>query len=260
MDSPQLEDGYTRIANEILEELAKTQLSGHEWRLVMVIWRQTYGWTKKEDSIALSQFVNRTEMPKARCAEALESLCSRKIIIRTVPENRYSQPRIYSFNKHFSGWARVPEKRYTGKAIQGVPENRTQEYRKNGTTKETTKERIKEKPERATLGHFSEQISEEIIKELKALCLDLERTWSKFNPYQAVQRWAKKYHHEAILHVLRRMAKEKELIISPWGFANKVIEQESMNYHARDGEAKHVADIKAFAIIAKNFNIRDLTG
>lgn len=137
MDSPQLEDGYTRIANEILEELAKTQLSGHEWRMVMVIWRQTYGWVKKEDSIALSQFINRTEMPKARCKEALDSLCDRKIIIRGVPENRYSKPRIYKFNKHFHQWKRVPENRYTGKPVPrstGKPEN---EYRKTGTTKET---------------------------------------------------------------------------------------------------------------------------
>jgi len=114
-------------------------------------------------------------------------------------------------------------------------------------------------PERAALDHFSTQILEEITKELETLCLDLEDVWKEFNPYQAVQRWASKYHHEAILHVLRRMVKEKKLIKSPWGFANKVVEDESMNYHVRDGETKHRANLEAFAAVAKNFNIRELT-
>ena len=49
MASPQKENGYTPIAHEILEALAKQLLSPDEWRILMIIFRKTYGWDKKED-------------------------------------------------------------------------------------------------------------------------------------------------------------------------------------------------------------------
>lgn len=152
MDNPQLEDGYTRIANEIFEQLAQTQLSGHEWRMLVIIWRKTYGWKKKQDMISLTQFMKLTGLSKSRCSEALSSLEARRIIKRGVPENRNTKARSYQFNKHFRQWIRVPEKRNgSGKAERGVPKNRNEGFQKTGTTKETiTKETIQKK---TTTGH-----------------------------------------------------------------------------------------------------------
>ena len=47
MANPQLEDGYTKIANEILEALAGINLSPYEGRALFFLIRKTYGWKKK---------------------------------------------------------------------------------------------------------------------------------------------------------------------------------------------------------------------
>lgn len=46
MANPQLEDGYTRIADLVLEALMKAKLTGTQWDLVMVIIRMTWGYQK----------------------------------------------------------------------------------------------------------------------------------------------------------------------------------------------------------------------
>jgi D-alanyl-D-alanine carboxypeptidase len=41
--NPQLEGGYARTANEILEALARTPMTDHENRCVHFLFRKTYG-------------------------------------------------------------------------------------------------------------------------------------------------------------------------------------------------------------------------
>lgn len=49
--SPQLEDGHTRIANELLEALAKCEIAGSLFRLMLAIMRETYGYQAKERKV-----------------------------------------------------------------------------------------------------------------------------------------------------------------------------------------------------------------
>jgi phage replication O-like protein O len=79
MANPQKENGYTVIANEILEALMRIRLSGEEWKCLLVILRKTYGWNKKEDKISLSQFVLMTGMKKQSVHRALKKLSSKNI-------------------------------------------------------------------------------------------------------------------------------------------------------------------------------------
>jgi len=59
MASPQLENGYTPIANELLEALYRTELTGREWRLIMCIARASYGWSQKEAPISIREVAKR---------------------------------------------------------------------------------------------------------------------------------------------------------------------------------------------------------
>ena len=52
MAMPQVENGYTRIANELLEALAKIRIPGEARQVFDVIMRKTYGF-RKSDPIAL---------------------------------------------------------------------------------------------------------------------------------------------------------------------------------------------------------------
>ena len=82
MANPQLEDGHTQIANEILEKLMKLHLSPNQWRVLLCIIRKTYGFKKKVDYIANSQIQTATGLGKSVVSRALRELQARNIITR----------------------------------------------------------------------------------------------------------------------------------------------------------------------------------
>ena len=52
MANPKLENGYSPIANEILEQLCRQNLNGTQFRIIMVVWRYTYGFSRKEHELS----------------------------------------------------------------------------------------------------------------------------------------------------------------------------------------------------------------
>lgn len=125
MASPQLENGYTRIANEILEQLSRVQMSGTEWQFVMCLFRKTYGYNKTEDWITGSQIVTTTGMKKERVSEAKKRLLERQIV--TEKRNKIS------FQKDWEKWNELR------KSVTGVTEKRNKVLRKSVNTKERKK-------------------------------------------------------------------------------------------------------------------------
>lgn len=111
MASPQVENGHIDIANELAEALARIRLSGEESQILWVIIRKTYGWHKKEDRIALSQFVEFTGINKQSCHRALGKLSSKKVI--AVIKKGYENINSYCINKDFDKWKPVDKKAYT---------------------------------------------------------------------------------------------------------------------------------------------------
>lgn len=107
MADVQKENGYTGIANQILDALIATQISGQELRIALLIIRKTYGFNKKEDAISLSQMTDATGMHKIRCSQVVRRLELMKIL--TVTENINGIGKKYRFNKDFETWATVTE-------------------------------------------------------------------------------------------------------------------------------------------------------
>ncbi|MFC1945975.1 replication protein [Chloroflexota bacterium] len=97
MVNPQLEDGYTQIAHEILEELAKTKLSSYEWSILVFIIRKTYGFHKKTDWISLSQIEKGTGIERPNVCRTINSLKRKNMIIR--PDSKH-----VGFQKDHSKW------------------------------------------------------------------------------------------------------------------------------------------------------------
>lgn len=108
MASPQKETGFTPIANEILEQLAKVSLSGAQFSVVFLLLRQTYGWQRKTCDLPLSLIEQMTGIKKNRAKEIIDSLIRRKlftVVERAVVGGRYgSKPAIYAFNKDYDTW------------------------------------------------------------------------------------------------------------------------------------------------------------
>lgn len=65
--SPQLEDGHTRIANELMEALAAWVGPPRIYRIMLAVWRSTYGWQEK-----------RRRVPRAELASIMK--CSERLV------------------------------------------------------------------------------------------------------------------------------------------------------------------------------------
>ena len=96
MAKPQLEDGHTRIANEILEHLTKIHLSSNQWQVLLCIIRKTYGFHKKVDYIANFQIGNATGLCKAVVSRVLRNLEDMQLINR--------QGKIIGIQKDWERW------------------------------------------------------------------------------------------------------------------------------------------------------------
>lgn len=105
MTNPQCENGFTRIANEILETLIRTSLSSQELRIALLVIRKTYGFSKKADFISLTQMAKALGCSKIRCAQVVKNLESVKIL--TVNENINGVGKSYRFNKDYEQWNTV---------------------------------------------------------------------------------------------------------------------------------------------------------
>ncbi len=75
-----VKNGYSRMANELIEKLACTKLGGREFRLLCVVIRKTYGYSKKEDWISLSQMADMANLDKANCSRLVDGLVKRRIL------------------------------------------------------------------------------------------------------------------------------------------------------------------------------------
>ena len=72
--SPQLENGFIRIATEIFSALGRYRIPGEERQILDCILAKTYGFNKKVDRISLSQFVEFTEVLKPNIISSIKSL------------------------------------------------------------------------------------------------------------------------------------------------------------------------------------------
>ena len=79
-NNPQLENGYTKIANEIIDQLCRIKLSSYQMRVLLFVFRKTYGYNKKEDWISVSQIEEATGIYKAHVSRAKKELLQRKIV------------------------------------------------------------------------------------------------------------------------------------------------------------------------------------
>jgi phage replication O-like protein O len=145
MANPQKENGYTAIANEIMDALISKDLSGQELRVTLFVIRKTYGFQKTEDAISLTQIMKALNVIKVRASQIINKLQLMKIL--TVTQNINGIVKKYSLNKDFDTWETV-NKNINRKCFdkRTVNKNINRPLMKSVTTKETiTKENIQKK-------------------------------------------------------------------------------------------------------------------
>jgi len=116
MSTPQLENGFVRIATEIIEALMAYRLPGEQMQCLLVIIRKTYGFNKKMDMISNSQFVGATGMAKPSICRAINGLVDKNIVYKNA--NNYIPS--YQFNKNYKTWKVLTKKLTVNKKVNQV--------------------------------------------------------------------------------------------------------------------------------------------
>lgn len=133
MASPQKENGHLDLANELVDKLGMTKLSGSEWQILFVVWRKTWAWKKKEDWISLTQLEQLTGLSRVMICRSKKKLVNRNILVQT--ENGLS------FNKNYDSWVVNESTPLVNKKAIGSKQKDNLLVNKNTHTKETiTKE------------------------------------------------------------------------------------------------------------------------
>jgi len=78
--SPQLENGYTKIANELLNALMKIYLSNYERRVIDCIIRYTYGFGRKKARLSLTFIGEATSISSPHIARSKKKLLEKNMI------------------------------------------------------------------------------------------------------------------------------------------------------------------------------------
>lgn len=91
-----LDDGYTRTANALMEAVMLSGLTQHQLLIVIAVWRKTYGYNKKMDWIGNEQFSALTGMAPTKCSTAKNELVRMGVLTQS--------GRQVGMNKNISEW------------------------------------------------------------------------------------------------------------------------------------------------------------
>lgn len=133
-----LDNGYTKLANELYEELIGANLTKNQAKVAHAICRKTYGFNKKTDRISDSQLAELTRLPRQKVNKAKNELIAMKVIVKV--------GMAIGPNKNLTEWD-IPDCHQNGVIVtktvtKSVTKSVTALSPKQGHTKETiTKEK-----------------------------------------------------------------------------------------------------------------------
>jgi len=116
------EDGFTRIANLILEALSMVKLNGTQTGICLFLLRRTYGWNRSEDAISREDFAAACGTSKTYISRQLSELLHKNIIRRLSYEP--GKTSVYAFNSNIADWdkASINLQALSANAQQGLYE------------------------------------------------------------------------------------------------------------------------------------------
>ena len=176
MASPQKENGFTPIANELLDALARTRIPGEARQVLDVIIRQTYGWQRKTVQISYRRFSELTGLQNGHIYRGIRSLVDHLIVVISADG--------FSVQKNYELWQPYSKRGYSESGVlrkgiktysqSGVGPTPKKEYETPGIGNEvaglqTPKERFKEIKE---ISLSTQRLS---LPEREIVCKDLKR-------------------------------------------------------------------------------------
>lgn len=203
MASPQVENGFTRIANEIFDHLALPGINGSEYRISIFVIRKTYGFNKKKDKISLTQFQKGTLMDRKQVVETIKSLVGKRILLK--------EGNSYVFNKNWEEWV-VGKRPPSGQKTTTLVGKSTPEVVGKSTH---TKDSIKDTNTKDILAETSSAGIGEIINNFKDINPSYQRFFPNTTQRKAAARLIETHGLEKVLKVLAVLPKVRGMPYFP---------------------------------------------
>ena len=112
MANPQKENGFTAIANEILEAVQMFKFTQNQLKVILALWRNTYGWSRKTCEFSLTYIEKTTNLDRKRANETLKSLIDGNVIIE-IEKGTSTKSKVVAFNKNYKEWL-IPKYKSSG--------------------------------------------------------------------------------------------------------------------------------------------------
>jgi phage replication O-like protein O len=177
MQKPQLENGYTRIANELLERINKIYLPDCARRVFGAVMRKTYGYNKKRDYISLTQLCEETDLDSRNVRDGIQWLNASTMILIGRTKNKVGTE--YEIQKDYSLW-RVGSTTHSNQIRVGSQGQKGWVLRP--TTKDNTKEIIPNSAS-ADLSTLSfEEKTVTVVHSKRTLSMSKIRAYDENNP------------------------------------------------------------------------------
>jgi phage replication O-like protein O len=130
MASPQVQNGFVRIANELAKAFCRYRISGEGWQVLMAIMRQTYGYQKKEAKIRMDELEELTLLDERQIWRGLAWLKRHNIV-------RRDKSMMTSVNKDYESWLLSTgivdkEKKSLTKTVVNTDKDRSKSLTKSG--------------------------------------------------------------------------------------------------------------------------------
>jgi len=97
---PQLEDGYTRVACELLDAIVRFDFSKRQYKVVLAVIRKTYGYGKKTDDMTITQLANITGLELGNCSKTVSELSQMRTLL--IQQGVYGY--VIGLNKNYQEW------------------------------------------------------------------------------------------------------------------------------------------------------------
>lgn len=103
MASPQKENGYTSIANELLEQIYRRRFSASQLKILLLVIRFTYGFNRRTATLSNTFIAAGTGMHEITVSKEVGTLL-RDNVLKLHKKPSFHNARVMGINKDYEGW------------------------------------------------------------------------------------------------------------------------------------------------------------
>ncbi|MGE8078120.1 replication protein [Peribacillus loiseleuriae] len=139
------QNSFTKVDNSLLEGIQKYKFTTNQLKIIMVVWRYTFGFHRKAHELSLSFFEEATYLDRKSVSRSLKSLKENKVLIE-IQRSKGNKGAMLAINTNLNQW--TVDKYLMAKNDEGSGQNDTTSSGQYATTSsgqnDTQERKVKE--------------------------------------------------------------------------------------------------------------------